>query len=89
MLSLQPGGLICFPSFHTTGGILFMWALWPLRWARWPGIAVNVIMLAAIPIIGSHYLIDMIAGVALALMAISLAHAVDRVCSRDISTVSR
>ena len=82
LLALKLGGLVTFPSFHTTGGILFMWALWPLRWLRWPSVALNVVMLASVPIIGSHYLIDMIAGVIVAFIAIKLSLIVDRVCGK-------
>jgi membrane-associated phospholipid phosphatase len=65
-------GLIAFPSFHTSAAILMIWAAWPLAWLRLPVLAVNGAMLAATPVEGAHYLIDMIGGGALALFAIAM-----------------
>jgi PAP2 superfamily len=69
----QLEGLIAFPSFHTVAAVLFMWALAPLRGLRWIAFALNIAMLLAIPIAGGHYLIDVIAGIGVAAMAIALA----------------
>ncbi len=66
-------GLADFPSFHTAGAILFVWALWPLRRLRWPVLAANLLTLAATPVEGSHYLVDMLAGAVVAAAAIALA----------------
>ncbi|MDG2535602.1 phosphatase PAP2 family protein [Sphingomonas sp. HITSZ_GF] len=67
-------GLITFPSFHAVAAILFIWAAWPLRWLRWPCLALNLAMLAVTPVQGTHYLIDVIGGIALALTVIGLLH---------------
>jgi hypothetical protein len=72
-LYVKPQGMIAFPSFHACGGALLMWAFWQVKWLRWPGVAVNAVMIAATPVIGSHYFVDVIAGVALAVAAIALA----------------
>ncbi|MCW3473075.1 phosphatase PAP2 family protein [Limobrevibacterium gyesilva] len=69
-------GLITFPSFHTSGAILFVWALWPNRWLRWPVLGLNLLALAATPVEGAHYLADMIGGSALAVISIFVATAV-------------
>lgn len=62
-------GLVTFPSFHTVGAVLLMmgWSRVPVL--RWPGLALNVVMLVSIPIEGSHYLVDVLAGAALAVAA--------------------
>lgn len=62
-------GLISFPSYHTVLAVLLTWAhrrspLLP------PLAALNGVMLLAIPFYGGHYLADMIAGAAVALLAI-------------------
>lgn len=67
-------GMITFPSFHAVSAVLFIWAAWPLRWLRWPCLAVNLAMLIVTPVQGTHYLIDVIGGVALALAVISALH---------------
>jgi membrane-associated phospholipid phosphatase len=69
----KPEGMIAFPSFHACGGMLLMWAFWQVRLLRWPAVAVNALMIAATPVIGGHYLVDVIAGVLLALGSIALA----------------
>lgn len=59
-------GLITFPSFHATGAVLVAWGFWAVPKARWPFLALNILMLASTPVQGSHYLIDVIAGILIA-----------------------
>jgi hypothetical protein len=59
---LQGMGLTAFPSFHCTAALLFIWASWELRWIRLPMVLANLLMLAATPITGGHYVVDLIAG---------------------------
>lgn len=66
-------GIIAFPSFHATLGVLFLWAFWSLRAARLPALVVNGFLLAATPIDGGHYFVDVIAGLAVAALAIQTA----------------
>jgi membrane-associated phospholipid phosphatase len=63
-------GLITFPSFHTTGGLLFAWALLKTPYLRWPALAINGALIASTPVVGAHYFIDLVGGAAVA--AISL-----------------
>jgi membrane-associated phospholipid phosphatase len=64
-------GLISMPSYHAAAALIFTWALWmtPLRW---PALALNILMLAATVPLGSHYLVDILAGVAVGALAIRL-----------------
>jgi membrane-associated phospholipid phosphatase len=62
-------GLVCAPSFHTVSGVLYIIAAWPLRRLRWPLLALNVAMLLATPVEGTHYLTDMIVGALVAIFA--------------------
>jgi len=66
-------GLADFPSFHTAGALLFIWALWPLPRLRWAALAANLLTLAATPVEGAHYFADMLAGTLVAVIAITLA----------------
>ncbi len=59
-------GIITFPSLHAALAVILILALWPISLLRWPVLGVNLLMLAATPIDGSHYFIDVLAGVALA-----------------------
>ena len=63
-------GLITFPSFHSVSALLFVWASWPARRLRAPMVAINLTMLAATPIEGSHYLVDVIGGAMVALLSV-------------------
>lgn len=55
-------GLITMPSFHACGATILACAFWHYRWLRWPMLALNAGMaIAAVPI-GSHYLVDIVAG---------------------------
>jgi membrane-associated phospholipid phosphatase len=68
-------GIVSFPSFHAASAVLYMWALWPVR--RIGGIAatLNLMMIAATPVIGAHYIIDVAGGIALAAASIWAAKA--------------
>jgi hypothetical protein len=79
---LNLGGIVTFPSFHAASAVLYTWALWPLRWSRPFVVFVNGVMLAATPLNGGHYFVDVIAGVAIAVSAIVAARLVGRVIAR-------
>ena len=65
-------GIVTFPSFYAALGLLFVGAFWRSRWLRWPGLLVNAIMIASAPIDGGHYFVDILAGMALAGMCITV-----------------
>jgi len=71
-------GLVSFPSFHAAAAILFIWGSWPFRTLRAPAIALNVAMTGTAFVEGSHYLVDIIAGTLVALVAIASATALLR-----------
>lgn len=66
---LRLQGLVTFPSFHTAGGIVIAAALWRTRWF-WPVAAYTALMIASTPIYGAHYVIDLIAGAAVAVVVL-------------------
>jgi hypothetical protein len=63
-------GLISFPSFHAATAAIYIWAMWRTPVIRWFGLTLNGLMLIATPIQGSHYLVDVFAGLAVAAGAI-------------------
>ena len=75
-------GIVTFPSFHAASAVLFTWALWPARWFRPLIVLANGLMLAATPINGGHYFIDLIAGIAIAAGAIMAARSVGYAIAR-------
>lgn len=66
-------GIVVIPSFHMTLSVIFMWAFWKIVSIRWFSTALNVTMALSTPISGGHYFIDLVAGLLLALAAISVA----------------
>jgi hypothetical protein len=64
-------GLVCAPSFHTTSAVLYIATAWRIPVLRWPATALNIAMLAATPVEGTHYLTDMICGAMVALAALA------------------
>lgn len=78
-------GIVTFPSFHAASAVLYAWALWPIRWARPVVVIVNGAMLASTPVGGGHYFIDLIAGIALTLLAIAAAGWVRRAMEAQVS----
>ncbi len=68
-------GVVSFPSFHAASAVLYMWALWPVRGIGGIAAALNLLMIAATPVIGAHYMIDVFGGIALAATSIWAANA--------------
>ncbi|WP_336951841.1 phosphatase PAP2 family protein [Sphingobium aromaticivastans] len=66
-------GLISVPSFHAAAGVLFMWACGRIPYLRWVFLSLNTSMIVSALVIGSHYLVDLIAGVAVSIIAIGVA----------------
>ncbi len=66
----QLQGLVTFPSFHTSAAVLLAWAARGTRvWLL--SLVVNLLMIASTPTEGGHYLADVIAGLAVAGVAIA------------------
>jgi membrane-associated phospholipid phosphatase len=65
-------GIVSFPSFHAALAVIFIWAARHRLWALIPAVPLNTLMLLATPPIGGHYLVDSIAGIVVALVAIGL-----------------
>ncbi|MDE5441911.1 PAP2 family protein [Bradyrhizobium sp. CSA207] len=63
-------GIVSFPSFHAASAVLYVWALWPVRGIGGIAAALNLLMIAATPVIGAHYIIDIAGGIAVAASAI-------------------
>lgn len=60
-------GLISFPSYHAALAVVLIVALWSDRVLRWAVLALDAVMLLATISEGGHYLIDVVAGVGIAL----------------------
>jgi len=63
-------GIVSFPSFHAASAVLYMWALWPVRGIGIIAAALNLLMIASTPVIGAHYVIDVVGGIAVATASI-------------------
>jgi hypothetical protein len=69
---LHAQGLYAFPSFHTVIAVALAYALRGTRPFSW-FVALDALMIAATPIHGGHYLVDVLAGGATAALAIAAA----------------
>jgi hypothetical protein len=65
----QLKGIISFPSFHAALAVLFTYAH-RRSWLFLPIAALNTVMLVSIPSEGGHYLVDVFAGLTVAVAAI-------------------
>jgi len=61
-------GVITFPSLHTALGLLFIIAIWPIKYLRWAMVPLNVAMILATPVDGGPYFSDVFAGLAIAII---------------------
>lgn len=75
-------GIVTFPSFHAASAVLYSWALWPAKWFRPIVVLANGAMMAATPIDGGHYFVDLFAGIAVAVLAIVAARRLGRIVAQ-------
>jgi hypothetical protein len=66
----QVNGLITFPSFHTAFGAILIYATRGIRILFPIYLVLNVLMIASCPTVGGHYLVDILAGLAVVPCAI-------------------
>ena len=68
-------GIITFPSYHAGLATVTLWGFWKsgIAWLRWPGAGIALATILATPIDGGHYLVDVLAGIAVGGIAIALA----------------
>lgn len=65
-------GLVSFPSYHAAAATIFSWGCWTTK-LRWPVIALNIVVCMSAITMGSHYLVDILAGIAVGAAAIAAA----------------
>ncbi|MDH7637652.1 phosphatase PAP2 family protein [Sphingomonas oryzagri] len=65
-------GLVCAPSFHAASAVIYIATALRVRSLRWPLVALNILMLMATPVEGTHYLADLLAGGIVAVTALWL-----------------
>jgi PAP2 superfamily len=75
VMAIGSEGIITFPSLHAALAVILIAAFWPVPVARWISAVVNSLMVAATPIDGSHYLVDVLAGVGIAILCLLAARA--------------
>jgi hypothetical protein len=78
-------GVVCFPSFHTTMALLYIYAFRCTGAIGWMLAALNLVMLLAIPFFGGHYLVDMLAGGAVALASFAIVKAGPAIASGTVA----
>ena len=75
-------GLITFPSFHATLAILFVYVTRGRRIALTVTALLNAVMLVSVLTAGGHYLVDVIAGIAVAAAAMWLTTQIEAMLQR-------
>ena len=71
-------GIITFPSFHTTLAILLVYAVRRHLWALAAFVPLNILLVVATLSVGGHYLVDVAAGAAVAVVSIAATRFVRR-----------
>jgi membrane-associated phospholipid phosphatase len=80
-------GLIGFPSYHAVLALLVAWYARTLPVVRWVALALNATVLVATPIQGGHHVVDVLAGFAVAALAILFASAAQRFAARSSAEI--
>ena len=66
-------GLIGFPSFHAAVALIAMWQVRDVPYLRWPLLILAGAMVLSAPIQGGHHLVDVLAAVPVAALAVMVA----------------
>jgi len=75
-------GIVTFPSFHTALGVLFPTMYRGRKWFL-PVLALNLLMIASVMTEGAHYAVDMLAGAAIAFLALAAARFMRARCAPE------
>lgn len=67
----QLRGLVSAPSFHAAAAVIYIATAIRIPRLRWPLILLNIAMLFATPVEGTHYLADIVLGMMVALAALA------------------
>lgn len=83
-------GIVTFPSDHAAAAVLCIWAAWGVKYIRIPFVVLNALMAASAIANANHYLIDVIAGVFVAIASIlGVKATLERLaCARRLDPVS-
>jgi hypothetical protein len=73
LMAVGAQGIITFPSLHAALAVILIAAFWPIPKVRWCGFTINALMLMATPVDGSHYIVDILAGIAIAVVCLMAA----------------
>jgi hypothetical protein len=71
-------GIITFPSYHASLAVIFLAAFWSVPLLRWPGVLVNLAVIAATPIDGGRYFVDVGAGIVIAVLSLLAARTLEQ-----------
>jgi len=63
-------GIVAFPSFHTAMAVICIFSARSLKWLFWLFAPLNILVIVATVPCGGHYLVDTIAGLAVAAVSI-------------------
>lgn len=75
-------GIVAFPSCHALMAVLLVYVHRPPLKTFWPVLVLNILMIAAAPFAGHHYLVDLLAGAAMVAISAPIVHAAMRPRSR-------
>lgn len=79
----QLHGLVCAPSFHAASAVIYIVTASRIPALRWPIAGLNIVMLMATPVEGTHYLTDLLSGMAVACVALALTPVLIRWTERE------
>jgi hypothetical protein len=75
-------GLVCAPSFHAASAVIYIATALRIGRLRWPVLALNVVMLLATPVEGTHYLTDILSGIIVACVSVRVAPVLIKLATR-------
>jgi membrane-associated phospholipid phosphatase len=62
-------GTISFPSLHASGALMLIYLSRGIKWLFWPMLPFNAVVIAATPVFGGHFFVDVLAGAGIFMIA--------------------
>ena len=62
-------GIVSFPSLHASGALIAIYLSRGMKWLFWPMLAFNAVVIAATPVFGGHFFVDVLAGAGIFVIA--------------------
>lgn len=82
-------GVVTMPSFHAAGATILLWGFWTFKFIRPISTPIAILMFFSAVPVGGHYVVDVFAGLAVAIMSIVVSGRLMAMCNTKAAIYGR